>query len=423
MKRVVIVGVGFAGLEAARGLAGSGLEVLLLDGQDHHLFQPLLYQVATAAMAPAAIAPLAADIVKNWKGVSFRKTWVAGADLDQRLVQTSEGPIPYDYLVLTAGAVRNFFGLDEVQKQAFDLKKLKEAITLRDQILGVLKRAQGVADPAARAGLLTFVVVGGGPTGVELCGALAELVRKAVPREFPGLRKDRIRIVMLEALGCLLPGFPAVLSRYATRRLRRLGVEVCFGTVVVGARPGALLLKDGSTLSCHTFIWATGVQAAPLAETLPFEKGRGGRIPVLPDLSVPGRPDYYVIGDMAYVEQDGKALPMMAPVAVQEGEYVARAILARERRQSLPPFRFRDMGMMATIGRYHAVASFGGFCFSGLSGWLVWLVLHLAYLIRFRGRLPTLWEWGRDYLNFESKVRQIRKQVESGPGTPRNGGS
>jgi NADH dehydrogenase len=411
--RVVIVGAGFGGLRVARTLSGSGLDVLLLDRQDHHLFTPLLYQVATGALPPEAVAIPLADVVSRWPGVTFRQTDVSHIDRDARQVQTPAGPVPYDCLVLTAGAVRNYFGLSQVEQHAYDLKKLHQALALRERILAVCAEACHEPDPVRRAALRTVVIVGAGPTGVEFACALAEMGRVRLPRLFPLLRRERLRIVILEAQPILLAEFPRGLQRYAARRLKQLGIELFLATPVKDAGPEGVLLADGSTLPTRTLVWAAGVVAAPVAEDLPGGRTRAGRVPVEPDLTVPGHPEIFVLGDMCYLKQDDRALPMTAPVAVQQGKYVGRAILMRQRGQTPSPFRFRDMGAMAVLGHCCGVASFRGLTFTGFAGWLIWVVLHLAYLVGYRNPLGVLFSWARAYFFPRSNL---------GPGKPVSSG-
>lgn len=403
-KRVVLVGVGFGGLHAARTLTGHGLLVQLLDLQDHHLFTPLLYQVATAALPAEAVAIPVRDIIRHWPDVEFEQVEVRSIDLEARRVLTVRGEVPYDYLILTAGAVRNYFGKEDVRAQAYDLKKLRQAQLLCQHIAEVCQDAAQEHDTAKQAALLSFVIVGGGPTGVEFAAALAEWLRRGLSRDYPRLRRARPQILVLEAAGQLLPAFPPRLQRYAHRRLRQLGVEVRFGAVVSGAGPGVIRLQDGATIAAHTLVWAAGVRAAPVAESLPGAHTRAGRVPVGPDLTLDGHPEVYVIGDLAYIQQDAAALPMTAPVAAQEGRYVAQAILDREQGRSVAPFRYRDAGAMAVLGHFHAVAAFRGWIFTGRTGWLVWLVLHLAYLVGFRNPIRALWGWGSTYLGAKQSL-------------------
>jgi NADH dehydrogenase len=410
MKRVVIVGVGFGGLRAARALAGSGLEVVLLDKSDHHLFTPLLYQVATATLDPEAVAIPVRNIVRHWPGVTFRQTEVRGTDLARREVLTADGPLAYDYLIMTAGAVRNYFGMDSVRKLAFDLKRIDQAVSLRNHILRVVERAVAATDPALQASLLTFAVVGGGPTGIELAASLKELLRDFLPREYRGLRHLPYRILLIEAHDHLLPDFSPRLQRYALRRLLRLGVEVHFNSAVAGAKAGLVLLGDGSKIACETLVWAAGVVAAPVGDDLPGGRTRSGRIPVLPDLTAEGHPEVYVLGDMAYLKQGNRPLPMTAPVAVQQGAYAGRSIRRRERGVTIRPFRFLNMGAMAVLGRTTGVAGIFGLTFSGFAGWLVWFCFHLCYLVGWGNRLLVLGGWLETLLSARKVHRIVRDQ-------------
>lgn len=411
MKRVVIIGMGFAGLKAARALAGKEVEVLVLDRQNYHLFQPLLYQVASANIEQEAIAYPVRAITRDWKNVEFRLAEVQGIDLDQRLVDTGDGPIHYDYLIVAAGAVTNFFGLDSVARSAHDLKYLSDAVDLRNHILTCFERALQEPDPARRAALLTFVIVGGGPTGVEFAGALAELVRHVLRRDYPALHDTPSRIILLDALEHVLGSYTPPLRAYAKRRLERIGVEVQLGAKVKDATPECVALEDGTQIPTHTLIWSAGVRAAPLAQTLPAEHAHAGRVVVKPDLSLPGHPEVFLAGDMAYVEQDGAPLPMMAPIAMQEGEYAAKAILKQMRGQSVEPFRYHDRGHMAVIGRGAAVAHIFGVNFRGFLAWVVWLLLHLMMLVGFRNRLVVLLGWAADYFTYDRKVRLITRDA------------
>ncbi|NJD38540.1 MAG: NAD(P)/FAD-dependent oxidoreductase [Geobacter sp.] len=406
-KRVVIVGMGFGGVRAARTLAGSNLDVLLIDRNNYHLFQPLLYQVASAGLEQESIAYSIRAMTRTWPNIRFQLSEVNGIDLDQRQIQTSAGEVSYDYLVLGAGSATNFFGLATVQQHAFDLKALADAEVLRNQILYCFEQAVTEPDPARKRSLMTFVIVGGGPTGVEFAGALIELVNYVLAKDYPELGTHLARVVLVEATDRLLASMPEKLGMYTLQKLRSMSVEVLLNAQVTDADGERVVLHDGAVIPAHTLVWAAGVKAAPLAATLQTAHAGGGRIPVQPDLSLPEHPEVFVIGDMAWLEQDGKVLPMIAPVAMQMGIYAGRAILAREAGTTLPPFSYRDKGSMATIGRNTAVAAAFGMNLKGYPAWLAWLLLHIYYLIGFRNRIVVLLNWVWYYWYHERQVRLI----------------
>ncbi len=407
MKQVVIVGAGFGGLRAARTLAGKAIEVMLLDQYNYHLFHPLLYQVATAGVEQENVAYPVRAIFHKQRNVHFQMARVEAIDLESRRVMTSIGPMMYDYLIVSAGSTTNFFGLEGAARVAHTLKVMSDAVTLRNQILGAFERAAREPDPVERQALLTFVIVGAGPTGVEFAGALAELVIHALRKDYPEIHSAEVRILLVEALNAVLSTFSPDLQAYARKRLERLGIQVRLGQAVTAVDGHHIVLADGTEILAHTLFWAAGVKAAPLAESLAVAKARGGRIAVNPDLSLPAHPDVYVIGDMAYLEQEGQALPMLAPVAMQQGEYAARAILAHEAGRSIGPFRYHSRGQMAIIGRNAAVAHAYGVRLKGFLAWLTWLALHLYYLIGFRNRLVALVNWAYSYLLLDPKLRLI----------------
>jgi len=415
MKRVVIVGMGFGGLSAARALAGRGVELVLVDRQNFHLFTPLLYQVATGSQEQESIVYPLRDIIRDWPHTRFRLAEVREIDFDERKLRTGQGTISYDELILSPGSVPNFLGLDSVREHAFALKYLTDGVALRNHILKAFEQALETRDPEQRRALLTFVIVGGGPTGVEFAGALAELVKLELRRDYNELSRDDVRVIQIEALDTLLVPFPRPLGAYAAARLESMGVDVRLNTRVVGASQHSVELEGGETIPCSTLFWSTGVKGEPLVHQLPVEVMRADRVPVEPDLSVSGHPEVFLIGDAAYVEQDGQPLPQMAPVAIQEGEHAARVILARERGESIQPFRFRDKGMMAVVGRGKAVATLFGLNFKGFLAWLVWLGFHLISLIGFRNRVVVLVNWINDYLFFGRKLRLITGETHPTP--------
>lgn len=412
MKRVVIVGMGFGGLSAAKELAGRGLEVVMVDRHNYHLFQPLLYQVATAGLEQESIAYPVRALARRWQGAAFRMGEVIGVDLAGRRLILADGEFPYDYLILAAGSRTNFFGMEGIERHAFDLKRLSHAEEMRNHILTLFEKAGREPDPARRSALVTFVVVGGGPTGVEFAGALRELVVHVLSRDYPEVRTAETRIILLEAASSLLTAMPDELRAYALRKLRAMGVEVRLETRVIDADERHVFLHGGETIETHTLFWSAGVAAAELADGLGVPQAGGGRVTVRPDLSLDGHPEVFVIGDMAHLVQDGAVLPMMAPVATQEGRHAARAILALERGEQPPPFRYHDKGAMATIGRSAAVAVSHGFRFRGYLAWLVWLLLHLYYLIGFRNRLLVLMNWAYYYFSHERQVRLITGETD-----------
>lgn len=407
-KRVVIAGMGFGGLRAAKALAGSGIDLIMVDRHNYHLFQPLLYQVATAGLEQEAIAYPLRGLTRRWRRASFMLSEVKGVDLDRKCLLTDDGELPYDYLVIAAGSRTNFFSMESVQRHAFDLKSLDQAEDLRNQILMMFERASREIDPIRRAALLTFVIVGGGPTGVEFAGALRELIMYVFSQDYPAIATRETRIVLVEAADSLLTAMPQKLREYARKKLLGMGVEILLQARVTGASDEAVELSDGTQIASHTLLWSAGVAAAGLADTLSdVERSGGGRIVVEADLSLKGHPDVFVIGDMACCRHDGVPLPMMAPVAIQQGEYIARAVHARLSGQPVEPFRYFDKGSMATIGKNSAVAATKGFAFSGYPAWLAWLMLHLYYLIGFHNRLMVMMSWTYAYWFQGRQVRLI----------------
>lgn len=406
-KRVVVVGAGFGGLWAARALAGSGVEVQLLDRNNFHTFLPLLYQVAAAELGPTDICYPVRSIVRGEKGVHFRLATVRDVDFRERLVVTDEERIPWDALVLALGSAPHFFGVPGAEENAFAMKTIEQAVPLRHHILSRFEAAVYERDPARRRQLLTFTIVGGGPTGVEFAGALAELVYGPLRKDYPMLDPADVRIILLEAQDRLLLGMPEPLGRYVRSRLERRAVQVRFGAQVTEVTPDSVSLADGTVIRTETVVWTAGVRGeeGPARWGLPM--ARGGRVQVEPTLQVPGHPDVYVVGDLAYLEEEGEALPGVAPVALQQGELAARNILRNLRGEEPRAFRFRDPGMLAVVGRGHAVAHIGGRSFTGIPAWWVWLVVHIAKLVGFRNRILVLVNWAWNYLSFERGVRLI----------------
>lgn len=412
MKRVVIVGMGFGGIRAARELAGQGLEVVLIDRNNYHLFQPLLYQVATAGLEQESIAYPVRALVRGLPRTRFMLAEVTGLDLHGKSITTSSGELTYDYLVVGAGSITNYFGNSILASHAFDLKKLSDAEQLRNHILTSFERAVTESDPEIRKGLLTFVIVGGGPTGVEFAGALTELVRYVLSKDYPEIDAGEARIILVEAADRLLLAFPEKLSGYAASKIEQMGVELLFGRKVTAASADHVELDGTSRIATRTLFWSAGVCASPLSAMLGIHLGPGGRVPVEPDLSLKDHPEAFVIGDMAYLEQDGVALPMVAPVAMQMGIHAAKTILAREWGRPVHRFRYRDKGSMATIGRSSAVATTHGMSLSGYPAWLAWLLLHLYYLIGFRNRILVLMNWAWYYWFHERQVRLITEHED-----------
>ncbi|MDD2321042.1 MAG: NAD(P)/FAD-dependent oxidoreductase [Geobacteraceae bacterium] len=410
MKKAVIVGMGFGGLRAAQTLAGNGVEVLVIDRRNFQLFQPLLFQVATASLEQEHIAYPARAALRKWKGIQFRLGEVTGIDLDTKTVHLEDGTVSYDYLILAAGSVTHYFGMKSIEEQSFDLKSLDKTVQLRTHILEKFEHASRETDPAKRRALLSFVVVGGGPAGVEFAGALQELIQYELAKDYPCLSMAETRIVLLEARGTLLPFLAEKQRDYAVRQLTKKGIEVALNTQVSGAEPGKVLLANGSHISCHTIVWSAGVKAAPIADILGLCSGANGRIVVEPDLTVAGRPEVFVVGDIAYREQDGRPLPMVAQVAMQGGTYAAKTILRRIKGLQVRPFRYLDKGNMAIIGRNDAALNAFGFKLNGFLAWVFWLGLHLFYLPGMRNRTMVFINWLYTYL---FRAQQIR--IISGP--------
>jgi NADH:ubiquinone reductase (H+-translocating) len=404
---VVVVGAGFGGLRAAHALRRAPVDVILVDRHNYHLFQPLLYQVATAGLEPEQIAKPVRAILRGQKNLDFRMTDVTGLDTAAKQVSTADGPIAYDYLILAIGGETNYFGLESVPRNGFGLKDIPEAIRIRNHVLHAFERAVLEPDPERRRAGLTFVVVGGGPTGVEMAGALSELIRLVLVKDYPRLNVTDVRVLLIEATDRLLGPMPARLREAAAETLWRKHVEVRFGATVSDYDGTRVLLKSGEVIPAHTLIWAAGVKAVSLTAHLGLETGRQGRIPVTETLEAVGHPGVYVVGDAAYREVEGQPLPMMAPVAIQMAETAARNIRRDVTGQPPLAFRYRDPGSLATIGRNAAVAYIHGIGFTGFPAWVVWLVVHILQLIGFRNKLFVLLNWAWDYFFYERAARLI----------------
>jgi len=410
----VIAGAGFGGLWAARGLARRPVEVTLLDRNNYHTFFPLLYQVAAAELVPTDIAYPVRSIFRGARNVHVRLAEMTGLDLEARQVDTDRGPVSYDYLVLALGSEPSYFGIEGAAEHAFPLRCMDDAVPLRHHVLTRFEAAV-TADPARREHLLTFVVVGGGPTGVEYAGALSELVFGPLLHDFPDIAPHQVRIELVEASDTLLRGMPPQLGRYAVERLKRRRVRVRLNVAVEAVDPSWVRLTGGERVATETVVWTAGVRGDPRVAEWGLPVGRSGRVPVTGVLSVEGRPEVFVVGDLAYREDaSGKPLPQVAQVAIQQGRCVAKNILRRVAGEPPRAFRYRDPGMMAVIGRNAAAAHVFGFAFRGIVAWLFWLGIHITWLIGFRNRALVLVNWGWNYVFFRRSVRLILAEGDGG---------
>jgi NADH dehydrogenase len=404
---VVIVGGGFAGLYAARTLKRAPLQITVVDRRNHHVFQPLLYQVATAALSPGDIAYPIRAVLARQRNTRVWMAEVAAVDLNGRRVVLSDGELPYDYLILATGVRHAYFGHDEWEKLAPGLKTLEDAFEIRRRIMSAFERAEREADAERRRELMTFVIVGGGPTGVELAGAISEIACQVMGRDFRSIDPCEARVVLAEAGPRILPAFPETLSARAERSLARLGAEVWKGSPVTSIERG-LVVAGAREIRAANVFWAAGITASPLARTLGVELDRAGRVLVQPDLAVPAHPEVFVVGDLAaFLDRNGKQLPGLAPVAIQQGRHAAHNLVRALKRRPHEPFLYADRGMLATIGRAAAVADLGRVRFSGYLAWVTWLFVHIFWLIGFRNRFIVLFEWAWAYVTYQRAVRLI----------------
>jgi NADH dehydrogenase len=408
MTRVLIIGGGFAGLNVAKGLGGIlDVEVTLIDRQNHHLFQPLLYQVAMAGLSPADIAAPIRSMLSQYSNVSVLLGAVQSVDLNRKLVIADIGEFPFDYLVMSCGATHSYFGHDEWEKYAPGLKTLEDATEIRRRVLLAFEEAERIQDPEQRRKLLTFVIVGGGPTGVELAGAIGEMSRYTLAKDFRSINARSARVVLIEAGPRILPSFSEEQSIRATRDLERLGVQVWAGSSVTGIDDDGVQV-GAERLHSKTVLWAAGVRASPLGRIACLETDPQGRVVVEPDLTVKGQPNVFVAGDQArFTHQTGKPLPGTAPVAMQQGRYIAQTILGDLHGRHRRPFHFVDKGQMATIGRSRAVLEIGKIKLAGWIAWATWLIVHIYYLTGFKNRLLVVLQWAWSYITFGRGARLI----------------
>jgi NADH dehydrogenase len=411
---VIIIGAGFGGLTAAKALAKQPVRFTLLDRRNHHVFQPLLYQVATATLSPGDIASPVRWILRRTPNLRVLLGEAHAFDTARRRVMLTDGDVlDYDYLIVATGARHAYFGHPQWERYAPGLKTLEDAIEMRRRILVAFERAEREANPGRQQELLTFVLVGGGPTGVELAGTLAEIARQTLRDEFRFIDTTRTRIFLVEAGSTILPSFPAPLRDFARAALQRLGVNILENTTVTDIDDKGVTFGDGTRLVASTALWAAGVAASPIVQTLGVGTDRAGRAMVERDLSIPGHPEVFVIGDAATLSQDGRQLPGVAPVAIQQARHAARMILRRARGQETVPFVYRDKGNLAIVGRGAAVADLRYGRFSGALAWLFWLLLHIFMLIGFRNRLVVMIQWGMAYFTFQRSARLITNSDRS----------
>jgi len=413
--RVVIAGAGFAGITAARGLKHAPVDVLLVDRNNYHLFTPLLYQVASALLDPGEVARPVRELIRPLGNAEFRMAEVTGVDLERRIVKTDRGEVPYDYLVLATGSQSDYFGNASLARHALGLKGLDEGLALRNHVLGRVEAAQWISDPDRRRAALTFAIVGGGPTGVEMAGALSELIRHVLKKDYPNLELGEVRVMLLEAADSLLGTFDPSLREAARRSLQKKGVEVTLKAKVAEVSDSSIRLAGGEEISANTVVWTAGVRASDVGALLGVELGRQSRVPVDPTLQLPGHPVVFVIGDLAGAVDGGTPLPMLIPVAMQEGRRVAATIADMARNGGATAFVYKDPGTMATIGRNSAVAQLGRVRLTGFPGWVMWLTVHLVNVVSFRSRVLVLVNWAWDYLFYDRPIRLIVRARDDQP--------
>ena len=411
--QVIIIGAGFGGLAAAKKLACKDVSLTVIDRTNYHLFQPLLYQVATAALSPADIAAPVRAILSKCKNVEVDLAEVESVDVKARKVRTKDRVFDYDYLILATGARHSYFGHDEWEKLAPGLKSLEDAVELRRRILLAFEFAEKTTDEAARKAAMTFVVIGGGPTGVEMAGAIAEISRYTLAKDFRHIDPSKARVILIEGAPRLLAAYPADLSESARKQLVELGVDVRTDARATDITESGVQL-NGEFIPCHVKIWAAGNNASFVGKTLIAPVDRVGRVIVNDDLTIPGHSEVQVIGDLAnFSHQTGEPLPGVSPVAMQQGRHAARNILRMIRGEEPKPFRYFDKGSMATIGRNKAVADLKFFHLSGFPAWLTWLFVHIIFLVGFRNRLLVLLQWAWAYLSFDKGARLITRNFQS----------
>ena len=411
MKHVVIVGGGFAGLYTARGLKGVPIQITLVDQHNYHLFQPLLYQVATAGLNPSDIAAPIRGILRRQKNVRVLLGEAKSIDVANKTVRLADGELRYDYVVLATGATHSYFAHPEWEKVAPGLKTIDDALEIRRRVLLAFEEAERETDPAKQAALLTFVVIGAGPTGVELAGALSEIARKTMVRDFRRINPQSARIIIIEGKDRVLPTYPPDLSEKARKQLEELKVEVMTSGLVSHVDDREVRIGD-RVIPTRTVLWGAGVQASPLAKSLGAPLDRAGRVLVNSDLTIPGHPEVFVIGDLAAAKQhDGTFVPGVAPAAIQEGQHTAENLRRASEGQPLRAFHYRDKGSLATIGRAAAVADFGRLHLSGFIAWFAWLAIHVFFLIGFRNRFLVITQWAWAYVTYQRGARLITGDI------------
>lgn len=417
LPHVVIVGGGFAGLSAARSLAKAPVRITLVDRRNHHLFQPLLYQVATAALNPADIAYPIRSVLRRQQNARTILADVTGIDLARRVVKLADGELAFDQLILAAGARHSYFGHDDWEAAAPGLKTIEDALEIRRRVLLAFEDAERRGDGAEHDSTLTFAIVGAGPTGIELAGALIEIGRHTVARDFRSFDPRRLRVVLIEGAPRVLPPYSERLSAAAQRQLETLGVEVRTGVQVTKIDASGVWIGE-EHIPAHTVVWAAGVAASPLGAMLGVPVDRAGRVRVQPDLSLPGHPEVFVAGDLAQVEQDGRPVPGIAPAAIQAGRAAGENVAALVAGRPTRPFRYVDKGSLATIGRAAAVGTIGRFEVTGFLAWWIWWLIHIAYLIGFRNRLSVMIGWAWQYFAFARGARLITGRAWSPASVP-----